>query len=371
MTQGAKTSGGPEGRRGLLVARYAPALAVLGFSAVLLRTAAFQRDPSGLSVAITLDLIVTVPLLYLVAIWRTSVPRWTVVSVFGLGVLSGVLLIPAEHRGLLDWVIEWILPVVEVGLVVFLVVRVRRYLTVAKTRVRTGSGAADGQDSSGEVDFYDALRTAAHDTFPSRIAPIFATEVAIPYYLLNWRPLPAPTEGQFSYHRRNGVRVMLYGFLGAIAVEVLAVHFALTLWSHTAAWIATGLGLYAGVQVVALCRSLPRRPIHLTRDELVLRFGFAGEARIPLGDIDSIESSRQSLQFKGTVRQLSSLGGLDPHNVILHVRKEHVLRRLYGIQARFTTIAFHVDEPERFVAAVRSVRGPEPDSPTVPPGPER
>ena len=313
--------------------------ALVAFCAII-ATRSAEALPGVLGEALVLDLLVTLPLLYGALIWRTRVPKLTIATALLAGVASASALVGRNQSVLLGLALDWGVPLLEVSALLFVGLRVRRY-------VQTARGEA-----SGASDFLDTLRGSVAETLPRPLSAIVATEIAVAYYAFHpRRPLPLEAY-EFSCHRGNGVRTTLTAFGFVVVLEVVLVHLLLHLWSPTLAWIATAISVYAGIQLLAVVRSLARRRSLITNDTLILRAGLLGAARVPLSCIVSIEQDRKALRFKGDVRQLSALGVLDPHNVVLKVHGEHELIGFYGIRRRFTTLAFHVDEPARLVAAV-------------------
>ena len=47
-------------------------------------------------------------------------------------------------------------------------------------------------------------------------------------------------------------------------------------------------------------------------------------------------------------RKLSPLGDFESHNVVIQLKNENTLNRLYGFKKTYKTIALHIDEKEQF-----------------------
>ena len=76
--------------------------------------------------------------------------------------------------------------------------------------------------------------------------------------------------------------------MAAVIVEGVPMHLLLHRWSHVAAWISTGIGIYSFLWMVALYRSLALRPVLVSADHVVLQVGFLWRAefrpdRVPGG----------------------------------------------------------------------------------------
>ena len=83
-------------------------------------------------------------------------------------------------------------------------------------------------------------------------------------------------------------------------------------------------------------------------DALTLRYSIMSETRVPYSAIDTILLSQTDLEKDKLARTLSPLGELESYNVILQLKNENTLIGLYGIQRKYTTLALHVDEVNRF-----------------------
>lgn len=312
-------------------------LSLLAFSTWVVQSTAFELNPSGLSRGVTLDLLITLPLIYLLLIWNTSVPKITVVSVGVVSTLAARVIVPAAQQGMLTTWSSFAIPAVEVGVVGYVGLRVASLLRRARARIGTP-----------KTDAYDALRTACEEVLPRRAAVLLATEIAVFYYAFIVRKRSEFGSNEFTNHRRSAAAATLGGFAAILVIEATAVHLILQSWSHLLAWILTAGSLYAALQCFALARSLSHRPIVVTDQGLRLRYGFGAEAELPLSTICGVELTRRSLPSKEGNQWLSPLAGFDTSNVRIHTREPCVLRGLYGIERRFTTLALHLDDADRF-----------------------
>ncbi len=134
-------------------------------------------------------------------------------------------------------------------------------------------------------------------------------------------------------------------------------HFLINLWSPTAAWILSALSLYTAMQLIALIRSMPKRPIEINEAArtLELRYGIFSETSIYLDQIEHIEISRKPFGLIKLARTLSPLGTLDGHNVIITLKEENILNSLYGFEKKYKTLALFVDDKEVFVESINTL----------------
>lgn len=306
----------------------------------------FQQHPENLSVAITFDLLLTVPLVYLFLIWKRPIPKTTVVPFFIAGLVLGSYILPAGYQSYLDLAWQWVVPVVELAVFTLIALKARAVLHAYKAH---GKGA---------MDFHTLIKQACGEVLPARVDKILAFEISVIYYgFVNWKERKLQAN-EFSYHKKTGTIAVLAILIGIIWIETAVIHLLLQRWSPLAAWILTVLSLYSGFQVFGMLRSLPKRPIRIEENALLLRYGIMSEATIPLNDIDAVVLSSKQQNFDHTTRKLSPLGDLESHNVLIHLKNQTTLEGLYGFKKTCTTVALHIDEKERFKLAVeRAMHG--------------
>ncbi len=310
---------------------------------LLTATKVFKENSEILSIGVSLDLLIIVPLVYFLLIRKTNIPKTTIVPLIFFGLLIGKYIIPKEHQYYLDLFKTWGLPVLEVFVLGFVSYKVFKAIQTYK------------QNNRGEADFYSVLKNTCKETFPGFAVIPVVTEIAVFYYgFLNWKDRDLQ-ENEFSYHKESGSIPLLSIIIFLIIVETLVLHILLAMWSETVAWILTFLSLYSLIQLFGFTRSLNKRPINLDSEKLYLRYGIMSEAIIDIRDIRSIEISSRDIELNSETVKLSFLGNLESHNLILHLNKENFLTGLYGRKKTFMTIALHVDEKAKFKAQIEEI----------------
>lgn len=304
---------------------------------VTVHSTLFHLDPDLLALAICGDLLITSPVLYFLLVRKTSIPNITVVSVFILGLVMAYFLLPEEQQWLPALIKTYCLPFIEVGIILWILVRVYRIRKTFKEE---------------EGDFYTALQTATQSALPKRLAHFLSGEIAAVYYgLLCWRQRSLQA-GEYSYHKGSGASLIIGTLIGVILVETFAMHLLLERWNVVVAWVATALSIYGILQLFALARSAAQRPIRLHEHELQLRYGFFTETIIPLDSIDRIEATSRTPRDAGEAVSLSPLGSFGSHNLIIHLKTHAHLSSLYGPQKPYTSIVLWVDERDLFLRAL-------------------
>jgi len=315
--------------------------AALFLSLIALMSSVDFNTTNSLDLAVTIDLLIVVPLVYFILIRKSDIPKTTIVPVMILGLVLGLTYLPEDHQTYLQLFKNWALPIIELAVISFIIYKVRKGIRAYKS------------SKNKSLDFYTAVKEACSQILPKKAVLPFATEVAVMYYgFVNWKSR-AIEENEFTIHEKSGTQGLLGAFIMAIAIETVAFHFLLDSWNTTVAWVFTILSIYTAVQVFGIAKSLSQRPLVLNENKLILRYGILSETEIHLSDIASIEMNKKELPKEKLTKTLSPFGSLESHNIVLKLNKEQDLIGLYGVKRKCNTVAFHVDEPERFVETVQ------------------
>ncbi|WP_299148382.1 hypothetical protein [uncultured Dokdonia sp.] len=309
-------------------------LALLSLLIFTSKSNQFTANPSLISAWITIDLILTVPLIYFLLIRKKAVPKNTVVIALLIGLFICYKIIPAENQTVLPVLGTWLLPILEVGILVYILVNLRK----ARLNYR--------QNRDNHIDFYTTVKTISQDLLPKFMARIIATEITVVYYaIINWKRRPLKN-GEFSIHKKSASISILLGIMLIIGVEATVFHYILEQEGNPKAWLITFLSIYTLLQILGLLKSIIKRPISFEEDILRLRYGIMKETSIELNNIKSIVLSSKNMRQKTS--RLSIFGRYETHNVILTLKNTETLYSLYGIKNNYTTISFYVDEPQKF-----------------------
>ena len=290
--------------------------------------------------AISLDLLLTVPVVYFLLIRKTGIPKVTVVPFLILSTVVASFILPTTHQVYIDLFKTWGIPVIEIAVLTFITLKVRflvrRY-----------------HDSKEQAsDFFTALKEACSEIIPPKLVPLFASEVSVIYYgFISWRRRLLRSN-EFSYHKRSGTQALLGAAVVIIGIETVALHLLLAQVSALGAWILTGLSVYTALQVFGVAKSLARRPIVCMEDRLIVRYGILNECEIAFEDIESVELSKRSVTLDKSITKLSPLGDMERHNLIIRLKNENTLTGLYGVKKRFRRLALHVDDDLGFKTQV-------------------
>lgn len=296
-------------------------------------TAVFQQHTTALSLFVLLDLLVSAPLLYYLAIRSTATSKLTVLRVFVAGAFLAGLLLPGQLPQPLAAVKTAASFLAEATLIGFL------FWRFYKARKQ-------GQSH----DFLWQARTVLQQVLGhQKAANLFALELAVFYYAFYPGDKNLQNENRFTMYRQNGCRTVLTVFLCLFLVETAGTHLLIGLWNPTVAWVITALGLYTCLQLFAHIRALHTRPSFFTESSLVLRNGIlGGDAVIPLEDIEKIERIKKPPTEKGVLK-LAFIAELEKPNTVLYLKGPVELIKPFGIVKRGRVLSLSVDRPDEFL----------------------
>ena len=296
----------------------------------------FSTNPDTLSIGVTVDLLITVPLVYFLLIRKTNIPKTTVVAFLIVGIIVCSLILPTENQYYLSLFKTWVLPVVELSIISFVIINVRKGIKRYKLH-KTES-----------FDFYTTLKSTCYEILPKGAVIPVVTEIAVFYYgFVHWKKIKLK-DNEFTYHKDSGTVTLLIAIICIVAIETITLHILLAKWNTTVAWILTFLSIYSGIQMFGFMKSMFKRPISIENDKLFLRYGIMNETTIDLADIDSIEISSKDIELNTETRKLSFLGELESHNVVIRLKKENTLIGLFGMKRTYRNLALHVDNKIEF-----------------------
>jgi len=328
-----------------LTQRYFPlAIPIFFFSALalLIQSSLYQTAGTDLSPFITIDLLLTVPLLYFLMVRKTEIPNLTVMPVLVTGLLIGTFLLPAGDQTYLNLFKSWGLPVIELGVMMLVGLKIRKAI-LAYRKLKGDS-----------PDFYTTVKVTCAEVFPGKVANPMAGEITLLYYsFFTWKKRPVAAN-EFTHHKRSGTKALLGVFIMIIAIETAATHLLLSLWSPILAYILIALSVYSMFQFFGFIKSLSQRRSTVTEDELTLRFGMMNETTIPLAEIENIEYNRASIKGDHQATSLSLLGEFEGHNAIITCRSEQVLYGLYVLKKTYLKLALNIDDKDKFTAMLMS-----------------
>lgn len=192
----------------------------------------------------------------------------------------------------------------------------------------------------------------------SRLSGFLATDVsAVRYALFPRFDRVPPAPNSFSYHQRSeyfGVFLML---VHAMLIEIIAVHVMLMQYSHTAAWIATVLDMYALLFLIGDYQAIRKSPVILEDDRLHIQKGLRFHTVIDTVDIKELAVYEAGDEHWRKDKRAVHLGlaGFEPvpPQLVLELADAVDVHLFFGLKKRVDRIYLTLDEPERFWEAIK------------------
>lgn len=311
-----------------------PLLMILSLIAVVKSSFFIPR----ISPFIIADFLITIPLIYFLLIRKKKITNKTTITVAFLGLAIASVILPKEDQEIITQIRIMLLPLVEFFLIGYIFVKGRKIIKKVK------------ESKNRSLDFFDAIQQVCNEILPYGLGNVFAAEISVVYYgLLNWERRKLQ-KNEYSYHKDGMATSVILGFLLVVVVEMFVTHAMLKNGNVTASIILALLSGYTALQVIAVLRSLAKRPVFIdvNKEQLILKFGILANATIPFEQIKKVELTTKELPEKTTIKYFSPLGRAGGHNLILHFQKEIKFNSFYGITKKADSLAIFIDQKNEF-----------------------
>ena len=227
----------------------------------------------------------------------------------------------------------------EIALVVVIVYKVVQLRRRYRERAATGAGV------------YEALRESARAVLGRVAGGALAYEVAVFYYAAaGWRKSPPEDERSFTVYRESAYVPLIIGGMIAVVIETAAVHLLVRLWSPLAAWILTGLSVYAAIWLIGDFHAVRLRPVLVGDGRLELRLGLRWTASIPIESIRSVAAAPSDEARPDEYLKAVLLGA---PNRRIELSEPVRADGAYGYTRRVRTIDLQIDDAARFDRTLR------------------
>jgi hypothetical protein len=230
----------------------------------------------------------------------------------------------------------------ELGLVGYLLWRMRGYYR--------------GLRAGGPGDVLERL----HESFAAvlgspRVAAVLSYEVGVLFYgLCCWRRRPEAGGGaSFTYHREGGYGALVGALVMVCGIEVVVMHVLVTLWSATAAWLLTALGLYAVVWLLGDYQAARLRPLVVGEDALHVRLGLRWSLRVPYDRIVRVGPRGKEELGRRTPGYLHAALLVEPQ-IVLELGGTLRARGPYGVGKEVSRVGIAVDDVQGLRAALQA-----------------
>lgn len=296
----------------------------------IVNSTAFQYNERFLSIVLTFDLTVFLPLAYFFLIRKTAIPKFSVIPIFILSIVLASAIIPGKHQGVLD-MIKYLITPIELFVFGFIAYKIHKIYKDQKLSQHS------------RFDFSESLRKVLSQHIKySSVTHIFTTEISIFYYALyGWgKKKEIDSRAYFTYHKDCGYFQIIGVFVFLIITETFVLHLALSHWNLVFAWIFTGLSIYGLFFLIGDSNAVKKRPIYFDEQYLYLRIGIRWFSKIPLKEIESIELITRAPEGK----ENANLILIGSPNILIKCASEQNAIGYYGISRSFKSVSIAIDD---------------------------
>lgn len=294
----------------------------------------FEEQRDALSIGVSIDIALLLPIIYFLIIRKSTIPKLTLVPVFILSLLLAYQIVPVEHHNTLSY-IEYLLIPVEltvIGLLIYYVIKIGRDLDRS-----TGSLTS----------FPEILKMILEKRgFKGIPAHVISSEASLFYYTFaGWVKPAALSQNEFTYDKSSGYKNVFILVLFLLPTETVALHYWISSYNDTMAWVLTAISIYSVFFLLGDRNSIRHRPIAVTEYGLKLQIGIRWNTEIPFTQIEKIEIR----EGDETSEKFANLTTFGYGNIMLILKEKMTLRGIYGITKKADRIALSIDDKDRFV----------------------
>jgi hypothetical protein len=298
----------------------------------------FKTEGSLFFEAVSFDLIISIPLFYLIAARKFNTRLLLVFPMMAFGFVLSKLLLPTQTHFMIHF-LKWIAPVLELISLATIFYYAFRFIKAAS------------QDE--EEDFFSAIKNATQKIAGINwFSNILATEFSMMYYsFVGWWK-KTPKNYPFTCYQTNNSR-MIYGFLIFILVAETAVtHLLFIKLSPVIAWSILALSIYFVIQIVAHVQAMRLRVTNIS-SVLHLRYGLFVDEKISLNQIQQVISTSNYSDTKKQIISIGLLKSLEPYTIAIELKEPIQLSMIYGIKKKGNVLLVPIDHPSEFIQQIK------------------
>jgi hypothetical protein len=147
----------------------------------------------------------------------------------------------------------------------------------------------------------------------------------------------------FSYHLKDGAESFLLGFIIITLFEIPLMHLLLHfIWSPYAATIVTLLTLLSLIYMLAEYKSIKKRPISLTDNALIIRYGFLNPLHIDLDEIEAVQINKETILRSQSHKRFNLFG---VPNIEIQLKDSN--------KRKYHAIYLGLDSPDVFITIIK------------------
>ncbi|MCD5325831.1 MULTISPECIES: hypothetical protein [Pontibacillus] len=322
---------------------------------------------SGAVWGTAVDLLIVFPLACYFFVLRRRPSLIVFVPLMFAGLMALNWIVPDYAREHLWWINRSLI-VVEASIIfieLLLFIWVIRYLPVIRRSIREARSSYYHLSMSTVKGIEKAFAnvTGRRKTM-QRVLGFLITDLSAFYYVFAGKREDVKrytTAPVFSYHKNSeylGVFIMI---VHGLLIEIIGVHFLVSQWSHTAAWIVTLLDIYALIFVVADYQAIRKSPIILDHKGIHIQKGLRFFTFIPYESIQDIHQTTVTAKECEKDKEAVSLTlpslETQPPQWTIQLEEPVDVRLVFGLSKKVERIHITVDEPNCFLEIFKNARG--------------
>ena len=300
----------------------------------LINSSQFTESLSTLSIGISVDVALIIPVLYFLIIRKSSIPKITVVPVFVLSLLLAYRILPDQYESTLNYIEYLIVPVelTVIGFLIYYVIKIGRGLDQSKSTLSK---------------FPETLKRVLENAgLPSLQSNVISSEASLFYYTFTGWGGPDPlAANEFTYYKSSGYKSVFVVVLFLLPAETFALHYWLQSYSDTLAWVLTAISIYSVFFILGDRNSIRHRPIALAEEALQINIGIRWSFDLNYELIEKVELR----EGDETVEKFANLSTFGYGNVVISLKEKTKLIGIYGIRKTTDKIALSIDDKDRFI----------------------
>lgn len=256
------------------------------------------------------------------------------------------LIIPSSQKGLFNQILIWLIPVLEVSIVIVVV------FSIIKSIVRYK------EKNLGKNDFIEIMRISLEPKLGNGfVLGAILTELSVFYYsTVGWFKKPTVIENGkvYSHHKTSQIKTIVILFSTLIILEGILFHFLIQLWSEVAAWIFTILNIYALLYMIGLYNSVRSLPHIIYFDKLIIRFGYQSSIELDISNIESIKTAKEQggILEKTPKETYYAMVNMDSPQYEISLKEPALMISSYGRKKYVKTVVFRTDEPIKMIEEI-------------------
>lgn len=299
----------------------------------------FYLHQNLISLAVTIDLTIVIPVLYYFLIARKlNISSITVLIIFFLCTIVAAILIPAGDHKYLDE-IKYLLIFTELATTLYTIIKLRKIIKEYKFQSKKRS------------DFIYNLTIAMEKVMGKfKLWSLLIGEInTFRYGLFFWLGKKEIKEGQkyYSSHKNSGYAAIWSVIFFVMLIETTGMHLLLRSWVPGLAVVITILSIYTIIFFISDLASIIKRPIVFYNNKLLFRIGIRWNAIIDPEIVQSVESIRNFDKKKNNDTLNCALAG-DP-NIKIELKEKIIFRSFYGIRKTADKFVFNIDLEKEFI----------------------